>query len=149
MLTKLLKFDLLTLLLYHLRLGLLDGLSVVESVILGVRVDVIAALRLRLAIVIDFQVAALDLFAIHLDEGLLGTLMCLVLDVGEALRFLRLPVVSDSNGLDLSEASEPIANIVLLESVGEPLDEKCAAVSWHQASHFYITVTNRSETTSS
>ena len=77
----------------------------------------IAALRSSLAIVVDFQETALNFLSVHLDKGIFGTLMSLKLDVGEALRLFRLPVVCNSNRLDFPKATEPITDIVLLEAV--------------------------------
>ena len=91
----------------------------------------VTALGLGLAVEIDFEEAALHLFTIHLDHGLLGTLMLLELNVGKAFRLLSLPVVSNADGLNLAKSPEPVSNVVLFEVVWQALDEERVAVTWH------------------
>ena len=119
------------------RLCLLDWIPIVKSVISCVGIDVVATFRLSLAIVVNSEKASLDLFSIHLHQGVFRTLMRLKLNVGEAFRLFSLPIIRDSNRLNLSKSTEPISDVVFLEGVGQSLDEECFAVARHQASHFY------------
>ena len=137
MLLQLGSLDLLSFLLDSLRLGQFDWIPVIKSVVLRVRIYMITTLWSGLTVVIDFEEATFNLFSVHFDKSSLSTLMCLEEDVGEAFRLLSLPVVSNTNGFDLAEATESITNIVFLEGVRETLDEEGLALSWHQTCHFY------------
>jgi len=114
---------------------LADGLPVVKSVLFRVRVHAVAALGLSLTVEINLKEAALDLLAVHLDQRLLGTLVRLVLNVGESLRLLRLPVVCDTDRFDLSEPAEPITDVIFLKVVGQTFDEKGVALGGHRLGH--------------
>ena len=78
------ELDLLSFLLDLLRFFLLNRVTIVKSIVRRVSVDMIAAFGSRLAVVVNFQEAALYILSIHLNESLLGTLMSLVLNVGKA-----------------------------------------------------------------
>ena len=95
----------------------------------------IAAFRRGLAIIVDSDVASLDLLPVHFDQSVLGALMRLILDIGETLRLPRLPIVSDPDRLYLAKSSEPITDVVFLEAVGQSFDKKRLAIARHQASH--------------
>ena len=136
MLLKLGNFNLFSLLLDLLRFFLLVRVTIVKSVVRRISVDMITTLRCSFTVIVHLEVATLNLLSVHLDESLLGTLMSLKLDVCEALRLFRLPIVRDTNALDFAKATESITDIVLLESVWETLDEKSLAVAWHQSGHF-------------
>ena len=136
MLLQLGNFDLLPLLLNLFRLGLLDWISVVQSVVLTVQVNLVALLRLSLAVVVNFEESALDLFAVHFHESLLGAFMGFVLYVGEPFRLFRLPVECNADCFDFAEATEPVTDVIFLESVGQPLYEQSVAIGWHQLGHF-------------
>jgi len=136
MLLQLYKLDLLALLFDLLRLLLLHRIAIVKPVIGRVEVDVVTGLWRSLAVVINFKEAAIDFFAIHLDESLLGTVVILELDVCETLGLFSLPVVSDTNALNFSETTEPIADIIFFEVIWETFDKKCLAISRHQCCHF-------------
>ena len=57
--------------------------------------------------------------------------MLLENDKGKALTLVCLPVATDAHLLDLSEGSEPIADIVFLEVVREVFDKDGGAVLRH------------------
>ena len=117
-LLQLCKLSLLPLLLYLFRLSFTDWVSVVQPALLRIHVDMVAALWLRFTVEIDFEEAALNLLTIHFYHRLLRALVLLKVDVGEAFRLLRLPVVGNADRLDLSKPSESVTNVVLLEVVG-------------------------------
>ena len=123
MLLQLCKLGLLPLLLYLFRLSFTDWVSVVKPVLLRIQVDMVAALRLRFTVEIDFEEAALHLLAIHLYHRLLRALMLLKVDVGEAFRLLRLPVVGNANCFDLPKPTESVSNVIFLEAVGQAFDK--------------------------
>ena len=127
MLLQLCKLDLLALLLDKFRLLLLDRIAIIKSVLRRVSVDVVALL-LRLGVVVNFDVAALNVLAIHFDQGLFGTVVSLELDVRETLGLFRLPIVSDTDALDFAEATEPITDIVFFEVIRKTFNKECLAI---------------------
>ena len=95
------------------------------------------------AVVVDLQKASVYLFAIHLDKSRFCALMGLELDVSESFRLLCLPVVRNSDRFDLSKATEPVTDVILLKLVRKPFDEECFAILRHESCHFYSQEPNR------
>ena len=106
-----------------LRFSRLNRLPVIQAIIGRVHIQVIAALGLALAVEVDLQEASFDLFALHLDKRLLGTLMRLKRHIGEPFRLFGLPVVGDADGFNLTKTPEAITYVILFELIGQVLDE--------------------------
>ena len=82
------------------------------------KVDLIPLFGLLDDVEVHLDPPPLHVLAVHLEQGLLGGLVGVKLDVGKTLGLLGHPVVGKSDGLDATEAAEAVAHIVLLEGVG-------------------------------
>ena len=120
-------------------LGLLQlqWLSVVKSVSLSLRIDLVTRPRFALGVVVNLDVASLNFSSIHLFKSLLCTLMRLKLNVGEALRLLGLPVVRYSDGFYFSKLPKPIPNVIFFELIGQAFNKHRRTIVRHILNQIY------------
>lgn len=73
----------------------------------------------------------LELSSVHLYQSGLGSYMFLVENICKAFALASLPVAADAYLLNLTEGTEPVADVILFEGVRKVLYKQCFAVLWH------------------